>query len=151
MSSESFCRVQIETISYVINMGYIVFLRRDGDEQVLPICIGPAEAQAIAAAYNKLDFPRPMTHDLFRNVLRQLDYCVSQIRVTELKDGTFFARVSVRHGSGGEIEVDARPSDAIAMALRWEAPILVHEKVLQDAGVRLDRQYGTVDVLLELQ
>lgn len=138
MSSATYTKVKIENISYVVNMGYIVFLRRDNeDENVLPICIGPAEAQAIAAAYNDLEFPRPMTHDLFRNVLNTLDFKISRIQVTDLRDGTFFARLFLRQGIGEEIEVDARPSDAIAMALRYSAPIYVNEEVFDSAGVNI--------------
>ena len=83
-----FVKVSIENIS-LFNYNFMVLLKPEDDDKVLPICIGHAEAHSIAAAYNNHKFPRPLTHDLMKNVLSELDCTLSKIQVTEIKDGTF--------------------------------------------------------------
>jgi bifunctional DNase/RNase len=110
----------------------IIILKDEAGGRQLPIWVGVAEANAIAMQMENLSTPRPMTHDLLRNVIEDLDGRVQQVVVTDLKDSTFFAiiQLDVR---GETVKVDARPSDAIALALRTRAPILVEEAVIDGA------------------
>ncbi len=95
----------------------------------LPIWIGLLEATAIATELEKVHFPRPMTHDLMRNCFQALGVNVERVEVCDLKDNTYYAHIYLRHGAGVS-RVDARPSDAIAIALRTDAPIFVSDTVL---------------------
>jgi len=110
----------------------IVILRDKLGERVLSIWVGIFEANAIALQIENVATPRPMTHDLLRNIITDLDGSVDRIVVSDLKDNTFFAiiHLTVR---GERIAVDARPSDAIALALRTRSPILVEEAVIDNA------------------
>ena len=137
MKKSAFIQVKIENIS-LSNLGFIVFLKRDGNEDVLPICIGAMEAHSIAACYNNQSFPRPLSHDLFKSILGDLNCKITKIHVTDLIDGTFYARVFIQN-SNEILDLDSRPSDAIALALRFEAPIFVHESVFKAAAVNLDK------------
>ena len=110
----------------------IVILRDDSGGRVLPIWVGIFEANAIALQIENVTTPRPMTHDLLRNVITDLDGAVEKIVVSDLKDNTFYALIYVRF-QGELIAVDARPSDAIALALRVSAPIFVEETVVKNA------------------
>ena len=111
----------------------LVLREIDGTRQ-LPIIIGGFEAQAIALELENIEPPRPMTHDLLREVFSSVNAEVSYVVINELRDGTFFARVTFTH-EGNESELDARPSDAVALAVRVEAPIYVTEAVLGEAGI----------------
>ena len=112
----------------------VVLLREQvGDQRVLPIYIGPEEAKAIALALEGVVPPRPLTHDLLRDVLGALDVSVVRISVTSLEDRTFFAELELRV-DGRTIRVSARPSDAIALAVRVDAPIYASEDVLDEAA-----------------
>ena len=137
MDESPFVKVKIENIS-LSNLGFIVFLRKDGDDNVLPICIGAMEAHSIAASYNNQKFPRPLSHDLFKNLLGMLKCEVIRIHVTDLIDGTFYARIFIKNGNK-EMDIDSRPSDAIALALRFSAPIFVHNEVLRTASVNMNQ------------
>jgi bifunctional DNase/RNase len=110
----------------------IVILKDKEGERVLPIWVGVFEANAIALQIENIATPRPMTHDLLRNVIADLDGRVDRIVVSDLKDNTFYAviHLTVR---GERVAIDARPSDAIALALRTRAPILVEEAVIDNA------------------
>jgi hypothetical protein len=110
----------------------IVILKDEGGERVLPIWVGVPEANAIWMQIENVSPPRPMTHDLLRNVISDLDGRVDRVVVSELRESTFFAviHMTVR---GEAVAVDARPSDAIALALRTRAPILVEEAVIDTA------------------
>ena len=110
----------------------IVILRDIGSQLFLPIWIGVFEANAIALRIEGVEPPRPMTHDLLRLVLEQLGATVEKIVISDLRESTFFALIYLRRG-GELISVDARPSDAIALALRTEAPIFVLRSVLEKA------------------
>jgi len=107
----------------------IVILKDSSGENALPIWIGIAEASAIATQLEKIDLARPMTHDLLRNVLNELEVNLEKVEVTDLKDNTYFAILHLKVGEE-TLPVDSRPSDAIALALRTESPIFVHEEVL---------------------
>lgn len=110
----------------------IVVLRDDGDSTLLPIWVGVFEANAIALKLENYETPRPMTHDLLKGILGAMNATVIRVVVNELRDSTFFARIVLSVG-GNESEVDARPSDAIALALRVDAPIFVDQSVLDQA------------------
>lgn len=112
----------------------------------LPIIIGMFEAQAIAIEIEKIEPNRPMTHDLFKSFAKTFHYSVSEISITDIKEGVFFAKI---HCSDGikETFVDARPSDAIAIGLRFNVPIYTYENVLSEAGISINE--STKDDLME--
>ncbi len=110
----------------------IVILKDEGEDRVLPIWVGIFEANAIALRIEKIDTPRPMTHDLLSNLLDTLDVKVERIVVSDLKDNTYFARIHLLVNGGNE-QIDSRPSDAIALALRTDAPIFVEQSVLEQS------------------
>jgi uncharacterized protein len=110
----------------------IIILRDEEEKRSLPIWVGIYEANAIALELEKISTPRPMTHDLIKNILESVDAKVEKIVVNDLRDNTFFALIHLRLGEE-EITVDSRPSDAIAVALRVGAPIFVEEDVVRRA------------------
>lgn len=110
----------------------IVVLKDVHSDTVMPIWVGIPEANAIAFEIEKVAAPRPMTHDLARNMIRHLNATLERVVISELKDDTFFAVLWLRQGDE-PVAVDARPSDAIALALRADCPIYVAEQVLQTA------------------
>jgi bifunctional DNase/RNase len=111
----------------------IIILRDDEDKRSLPIWVGIFEANAIALELEKIATPRPMTHDLIKNVLETLDVQVTRVVVTDLRENTFYAVLHLKLGTN-EFTVDSRPSDAIALALRVGATIFVEEDVFPKAG-----------------
>ncbi|MGA2964834.1 MAG: bifunctional nuclease family protein [Terriglobales bacterium] len=115
----------------------IVLLKDVGGETVLPIWVGVYEANAIALEIEKVSTPRPMTHDLIKNVLTGLDAMVHKVVVTELKDDTFYAVIWMER-DGQVVSVDSRPSDALALALRVDCPIFVDDEVLKSAKQTTD-------------
>ena len=118
-------------IDPITNMPIIIL--RDGDGgRILPIWVGVFEANAIALQMENVQTPRPMTHDLLKNVIEDLSAAVERIVVTDLKENTFYAVIHLRTDGRGVV-VDARPSDAIALALRAGAPIYVEETVIESA------------------
>ncbi len=120
-------------IDPVSNMPIIILKDPQGDA-VLPIWVGIFEANAIATQLEKVVSPRPMTHDLLRNVIDGLKARVDKIVITELKDNTFFALIHLER-NGEHLAIDARPSDAMALALRADVPIFVEEAVLERSSV----------------
>ena len=110
----------------------IVVLKDDDEKFFLPIWVGIFEANAIALQLENVTTPRPMTHDLLRNMISELDGHVTRVVINDLRDSTFFAQIRMTVGAK-TLEVDARPSDAIALALRTEAPIFVAQSVLDQA------------------
>ncbi|GMT41798.1 MAG: hypothetical protein IEMM0002_0209 [bacterium] len=124
-------KVEGLTLDPVTNMP-IIILKDSKGEKVLPIWVGIFEANAIALEMEKISTPRPMTHDLIKNIINGLDAKINHICVNDLKDNTFYAQISVQI-NGGDVDIDSRPSDAIAVALRFKAPILVARKVLEEA------------------
>ncbi|MGA8743234.1 MAG: bifunctional nuclease family protein [Terracidiphilus sp.] len=114
----------------------IVVLKDIGSDTVMPIWVGIFEANAIAIEIEKVSAPRPMTHDLTRNLMRHMNAQLERIVITELKDDTFFALLWIRQ-DGELMTLDARPSDAIALALRADCPIFVSEQVMQSAKLNM--------------
>ena len=110
----------------------IVVLKDDAEKFFLPIWVGIFEANAIALQLENVSTPRPMTHDLLRNMIAELDARVTRVVINDLRDSTFFAQIRVISGER-TLELDARPSDAIALALRTRAPIFVEETVIDNA------------------
>lgn len=115
----------------ITNMPIVILRDREG-QKMLPIWVGVFEANAIALQIENIQTPRPMTHDLLRNVIQDLQAAVEKIVVCDLKENTFFAVIHLQT-SAGPVAIDARPSDAIALALRTRAPILVEDTVLDNA------------------
>ena len=109
----------------------IIILKDVNSETMLPIWVGAYEANAIALEIEKIAPQRPMTHDLLRNLIVQMGARVERVVVTELRDNTFFAVIEMRNGEGEAVMLDARPSDAIALALRSDSPIYVSEEVIR--------------------
>lgn len=118
------------------NMGFVVLLKSEQDDRTLPIFIGGGEAQSIAIHLDKVEIPRPLTHDLFKNVLDCVECRLKRAVVNDIVESTFYA-VLVFERDGAEFEVDSRPSDAIALALRCGAPMYVVKKVMDKAGILL--------------
>lgn len=108
---------------------YILLLREINGHDTLPIWIGKPEADSIALAMGKIVTPRPMTHDLIKNVVRELKMKITKVVISDIIDNTYYAGIYVDQG-GKEISIDSRPSDAIAVALRVNAPIFVEEHVI---------------------
>ena len=125
----------------LMNYQRVVMLKEKMADRYLPIWIGPAEADAIAVKLQGVNVPRPMTHDLLRSVIDTLGAAIASIIVTELKNDTFYAKITLDI-DGGQMEIDSRPSDALALAVRVEAPIYVDESVLDKAGILLDKETG---------
>ncbi|MBG0789627.1 MAG: bifunctional nuclease family protein [Desulfovibrionaceae bacterium] len=111
----------------------IIVLKDEAETRVLPIWIGAMEAMSISMAINKVEFHRPMTHDLLLNVIGQMGGTVNRVEITDIEDGTFFAEIVVDMREE-TLRIDSRPSDAIALAVRAECPILAGEDVLAQAG-----------------
>ena len=124
-------KVEGLTLDPLTNMPIIILKDLSGGK-ALPIWVGYFEANAIALEIEKINTPRPMTHDLLRNMISSLKAEVRHILVNDLKDNTFFATISIIQ-NGSDMIIDARPSDAIALALRTESPIFVEEKVIEAA------------------
>jgi hypothetical protein len=124
-------KVEGLTLDPVTNMPIIILKDLEGNRS-LPIWIGIFEANAIALEMEKANPPRPMTHDLIKNIFDSVDANVTKICVSDLRDNTFYAVITVQVGDTS-VEIDSRPSDAIAVALRMNATILVEEKVLNEA------------------
>jgi bifunctional DNase/RNase len=114
----------------------IVLLREESGSRFLPIFIGSPEATAIVYALQGLETPRPMTHDLFKNVLDDMKVGLEKVEITELQDGTFYAEIELDR-EGTKSRISSRPSDAIALAVRYggDIPIFADEAVLDEAGV----------------
>jgi bifunctional DNase/RNase len=115
----------------------IVLLKTAEGNKFLPIWIGHPEAAAILMKLQSASTPRPMTHDLVTDMLEQLGAQVVRITVTELRENTFFAQITVQQ-DGSEIDVDSRPSDAIALAIRAEAPIYAADEVIEESAIEFE-------------
>jgi len=124
-----------------MNYQRVVILKEKMAERYLPIWIGPAEADAIAVKLQGVTVPRPLTHDLLHSVIDALGATINSIIVSDLKNDTFFAKI-VLNVDGGQLEVDSRPSDALALAVRAEVPIYAEETVLDKASILLDKETG---------
>ena len=115
----------------------IVLLKTADGNRFLPIWIGHPEAAAILMKLQNASTPRPMTHDLVTEILGQLNAEVVRITVTELRENTFFAQITVQQ-DGSEVEIDSRPSDAIALAIRSDAPIFAAESVIEESAIEFE-------------
>jgi len=113
---------------------YALILKESNGKRKLPIIIGAFEAQSIALELEGMRPPRPLTHDLLKNVIDTFAVSLNEVCISELRDGTFYAKLFVE-GVSETKEIDSRPSDAIALAVRFGAPIYVEEEVLQEAGI----------------
>lgn len=111
----------------------IVILKDVDSERFLPIWIGPSEAEAITVSLQQMEVARPLTHDLLRNVLEALGAEVIRVNITELKNDVFYARIVMRV-NGQEMEIDSRPSDALALSVRVHVPVFVAEEVMEEAA-----------------
>jgi uncharacterized protein len=129
-------QVKIDQL-FLSNLGFVVILKSDGDDRSVPIFIGAAEAQAIAIQMQGVVVPRPLTHDLLKNVFDYLECRVKRVEVCDIRDNTYYGRLVVEV-DGEDKDIDCRPSDAIALSLRSAAPIFVDEKVMSEAGRILD-------------
>jgi bifunctional DNase/RNase len=117
--------------------GYALILKEIGGDRRLPIIIGSFEAQHIALELEGIKPPRPLTHDLIRNIIEQMGFSISYVYINELRDGTFFAKIKMDVGSVEE--VDSRPSDAIALALKFAVPIYVSDEVMNEVAFVPDK------------
>ncbi len=124
-----------------MNYQRVVILKEKDTDRYLPIWIGPAEADAIAVKLQGLSVPRPLTHDLLRTVIDTLGGTVQHILVSDLHNDTFYAKITIQT-NGVAKEIDCRPSDAVALAVRAQVPIYVEESVLDKAGILLDKETG---------
>src|SRR5213080_2954912 len=130
--------MQIYGVSFdLVGKQPIVLLKTAEGNKFLPIWIGHPEAAAILMKLQGASTPRPMTHDLVTDIIGQLDAQVVRITVTELKENTFYASITVQQ-NGSEIEIDSRPSDAIALAVRAEAPIFAAEEVIEESAIEFE-------------
>ena len=128
--------VEVKRISYYPpSKGYAVLLQEKDSDRSLPIIVGSSEAQAIALYLEGVDMPRPMTHDLLINVLENLEGEINRVTIARINNGTFFAEIEVSNPQIGEMIIDSRPSDAIAIALRTHSPIYVSDEVMGTAGI----------------
>jgi bifunctional DNase/RNase len=125
----------------VMNSQRVVILKEVKADRYLPIWIGPAEADAIAIKLQGVSVPRPLTHDLLHSVISTLGAKIKSILVNDLQNDTFYAKISFDF-NGKDLEIDSRPSDAIAIAVRAKAPIYANEEVLEKAGIIFDQETG---------
>ena len=125
----------------LMNYQRVVILKEKHSERYLPIWIGPAEADAIAVKLQGVEVPRPLTHDLMGNVISDLGGRITSIVVTDLMNDTFYAKL-ILAVDGEDREIDSRPSDALALAVRSDVPIYADDSVLDKAGILLDKETG---------
>lgn len=145
--------VKIESVS-ITDIGFVVFLKNEENKKVLPIFVGPVEAQAISVAMVRGRSKRPMTHDLIRLLLSSLRVNLEKVEITEMREDTFYSVMyfqkakSLFSSTGSNICIDARPSDAIALAMLMRRPVYVSEKLFFEHGIEIDiskdvSQYGS--------
>ena len=126
----------------------IVLLKTEDGNRFLPIWIGHPEAAAILMKLQNSSSPRPLTHDLFTDVLGQLDARVTKVAVTELRENTFYAQITVQQ-NGSELEIDSRPSDAIALAVRADAPIFAADDVIEESAIEFEGEEVNEDEIVD--
>ncbi len=117
--------------------GNAVLIRPVESDMAVPIFIGTSETQSILIGLGNVKTPRPLTHDLLLTILDNLGATINRIEITELKEGTFYAQL-VLNTDSGEISIDSRPSDCIALAVRVKCPIYIDEEVVDEAGISID-------------
>ena len=134
--------VTVDSIRWSMVADYRLLTLKQADvERYLPIYIGPCEADAIAIRLQNRKHPRPLTHDLLHNVISELGGEVAYIVVNDMRNDTYYARVIV-NVDGREVDIDSRPSDAIALAVRTDSPIFVEESVMEQAGITPEVDIG---------
>ncbi len=134
--------MNIDSIRFsLMSVQRVVILRVKESNKYLPIWIGPSEADSIAYKLQDVEVPRPLTHDLLGSIISTLGATVSQIVVSDLNEDTFYAKIVLKY-NGNSLEVDSRPSDAIALAVRTGAPIFADDAVVEKAGVMMDEETG---------
>jgi hypothetical protein len=126
----------------------VVILKEKNSDRFLSIWIGPYEAEAITVSLQELEVARPLTHDLLRNLVSSLGAEVKQVNITELKEDVFYAKI-ILSKNGNELEIDSRPSDALALAVRVHVPIFIDDAVMEEAASEPDAEVGVGDVLDE--
>lgn len=138
-------RVNVERVTLdTATSRFVVILKDEQKNRWLPIVVGSTEAQAIALQLESINPPRPLTHDLMKNLLDSIDVAVSRVVVSDLRENTYYALIGIER-NGKSRDIDARPSDAIALALRMRAPIFVAEQVMRKAAVREQRGDGPIE------
>ncbi|HMT04361.1 MAG TPA: bifunctional nuclease family protein [Solirubrobacterales bacterium] len=141
--------VQIYGVSFdMVGKQPIVLLKTVDDNRFLPIWIGHPEAAAILMKLQGADTPRPMTHDLLVDIIDQAETKVERISVNELRDNTFYASITLLV-AGTEMEIDSRPSDALALAVRVQAPIFVAEEVIEESSIEFDQDIEDNEQVVE--
>ncbi len=135
--------VKIRALMMDPNSGTPIIILKDvQSDTMLPIWVGAYEANAIALEIEKISPPRPMTHDLLRNLIKELGVEVERVVVTRLQDNTFFAEIEMRNSEGDLMRLDSRPSDAIALALRTDCPIFVDMEVIKASRNTMPTEEG---------
>ena len=124
-----------------MNYQRVVILKEKDSDRYLPIWIGPAEADAIAVKLQDLSVPRPLTHDLLQTIINTLGGSIDHILVNDMHNDTFYAKIVIQV-NGDTKEIDSRPSDAMALAVRAQVPIFAEESVMDKAGILLDKETG---------
>ena len=137
--------VKIQKISYYHpNRSYAVILKELDGNRKLPVLVGAYEAQSIALAMEYMDTPRPLTHDLIVNLINGIEGKLSSVKITKLEDGVFFSILDIQSNDLGHREIDSRPSDALAVALRMHSPILVANDIMEEAFI-LENETERID------
>ena len=132
--------LEIEIIEVsVTQMGFALMLKPPGKEKIVPIFIGPLETYSISSALENQKLERPLTHDLMRETLAKMGCRISRVMVDDFKNGTFFAKLNIENTKGENIQIDSRPSDAIAMAVRFRAPIFMSESVYDATAIDVNQ------------
>jgi bifunctional DNase/RNase len=146
---QDFEKVTVYGVSFdVASKQPIVLLKEEGKNRFLPIWIGHPEAAAILMKLQNAELPRPMTHDLLAAVIERLSANVAGVLVTELRDNTFYAVLRLE-AEGQEIRVDSRPSDAIALAVRTDAPIFASKELLETNGIEFEQEIEDIDDIVK--
>jgi uncharacterized protein len=141
--------MQIYGVSFdMVGKQPIVLLKTAEGNRFLPIWIGHPEAAAILMKLQGASTPRPMTHDLLADLLEQLDASCERVSVTELRDNTFYASITLSV-NGAEIEIDSRPSDALALAVRTDAPIYAAEEVIEESSIEFEHEVEDQEEVVE--
>jgi bifunctional DNase/RNase len=142
MEAQNMMELVIDSIRVsLLNHQRVVILKQKDTDRYLPIWIGPPEADAIAVRLQEVSVPRPLTHDLLHNSIKALDGKIDRIVISSMENDTYFATIVVRKGEGA-VEIDARPSDALALAVRAGVQIFAAPEVMEKCGVRLDKESG---------
>ncbi|MSO41356.1 MAG: bifunctional nuclease family protein [Solirubrobacterales bacterium] len=142
-------RMSIYGVSFdMVGKQPIVLLKTVDGNKFLPIWIGHPEAAAILMKLQGASTPRPMTHDLFIEVLGQMDAKVERVAITELKENTFYAQITISV-NGAEVEIDSRPSDALALAVRISAPIVAADEVIEESAIEFEQEVEDTEEVVE--